>query len=316
MQQIDLQPFKNFMRTRSLVDERRLSFYLSWVLRFLRCEFDHKRLSPHDLLLSFSDQLARDDQLENWQRRQAMNAVELYLNVYLPTANGTPAVSTQDLPVSNCESALHQMKELLQLRHYSPRTQKTYTGWVDRYFRYAAVQKQEWNAAETMRAYLSFLATHRNVAASTQNQAFNALLFLFRETLQVDLPEINAVRAKRGPKLPVVLSADETQRILSHTEGTTGLMLKLTYGGGLRVSETVRLRVQDLDFGNENLMVRSGKGDKDRATILPASLRTALQGHLKRVRALHEEDLKKGFGAVWLPGALARKYPNAPTEWR
>lgn len=127
---------------------------------------------------------------------------------------------------------------------------------------------------------------------------------------------MNAVRAKRGPKLPVVLSLEETQRVLSCTEGTTGVMLRLTYGGGLRVSETVCLRVQDLDFGNENLMVRSGKGDKDRATILPASLTEELKAHLERVRVLHEKDLGKGFGAVWLPGGLARKYSNAPTEWK
>ncbi|MBV5267680.1 MAG: tyrosine-type recombinase/integrase, partial [Burkholderiaceae bacterium] len=130
-----------------------------------------------------------------------------------------------------------------------------------------------------------------------------------RETLKTDLPELNAVRAKRGPKLPVVLTPEEVQKVLACREGTTRLMLRLTYGGGLRVSEAVRLRVQDLDFGNENLMVRSGKGDKDRATILPASLVGDLKAHLQKVRCLHEEDLKKGFGAVWLPGALARKYP-------
>jgi integron integrase len=160
------------------------------------------------------------------------------------------------------------------------------------------------------------LAIQQKVASSTQNQAFNAVLFLFRETLKTDLPELNAVRAKRGPKLPVVLTPEEVQKVLACTEGTTRLMLRLTYGGGIRVSETVRLRVQDLDFGNENLMVRSGKGDKDRATILPASLVEDLNAHLQRVRCLHEKDLEKGFGAVWLPGALARKYPNAPSEWK
>ncbi|HNX53298.1 MAG TPA: integron integrase [Pontiellaceae bacterium] len=208
------------------------------------------------------------------------------------------------------------MKNLLKIRHYSPRTLQTYTEWAQRYFGYAKRQKLAWDAPETIRVWLSSLATQHNVAASTQNQAFSAVLFLFREVLKADLPEVNAVRAKRGPKLPVVLTPEEVQKVFSCSEGTVGLMLRLSYGAGLRISELIRLRVQDIDFGNETLLVRSGKGDKDRATTLPASLTSELKAHLDRVRALHEADLAKGFGAVWLPGALARKYPNAPTEWK
>jgi integron integrase len=189
-------------------------------------------------------------------------------------------------------------------------------GWVERYFRYTGIQSIDWNSADSVRAYLSHLATQRNVASSTQNQAFNSILFLFRETLKTDLPEMNAVRARRGPKLPVVLSVGETQRVLAQTSGTAGIMLRLTYGAGLRVSEIVRLRVQDLDFDHEVVMVRSGKGDKDRSTILPKSLVDDLKAHLERVRSLHTTDLEKGCGAVWLPNALARKYPKAPTEWK
>jgi len=339
MQYIDLQPFEDFVRDRNLVDEKHRSFYMNWVLRFLRSEFDHENLSGQDLLQCFSDRLARDDSLQDWQRRQAMQAVELYLNVFLweqggersenrgqrteaeRAAGGTPAVQTSAggtpaVQGGSESDALERMQNLLKLRHYSPRTLQTYEGWVKRYFRYANIQKLEWDSSDTVRAYLSHLATQRNVAASTQNQAFNSILFLFREALKMDLPELNAVRAKRGPKLPVVLTPEEVQTVLSCTSGTAGLMFRLTYGAGLRVSETVRLRVQDLDFGNENLMVRSGKGDKDRATILPSSLTAELQAHLARVRELHEGDLKNGSGAVWLPGALARKYPNAPKEWK
>ncbi len=349
MQYIDLQAFEGFIRSRNLVDGRHLPFYLKWVLRFLRAEFDRERLSSSDLLRCFSDQLAQDDRLEDWQRRQAMKAVELYLNVYLPEVNGggCPAVAKamagkrvagaesvdavssprSDFPsigkrgedtasTFSEQEALREMKELLKLRHYSPRTLQTYTEWVQRYFQYARRQKLAWDAPESIRTWLSSLATQHHVASSTQNQAFNSVLFLFRETLKTDLPEMNAVRAKRGPKLPVVLTPEEVQAVLSCTTGTAGLMFRLTYGAGLRVSETVRLRVQDLDFGNETLMVRSGKGDKDRATTLPASLTEELKAHLVRVRELHEADLEKGLGAVWLPGALARKYPNAPKEWK
>lgn len=330
MQYIDLEPFEDFVKSRNLVDDEHLPYYINWTLRFLRSEFDREHLSESDLLQCFSDQLARDDSVQDWQLRQAMKAVELYLNVFLPEQNriagvppaldseaGARAVLRPRRPAvqNDSEQALRQMKELLRLRHYSPKTLETYTGWVSRYFRYAKIQKQEWNSPGTVRAYLSYLATQRNVAASTQNQAFNSLLFLFRETLHVDLPDMNAVRAKRGPKLPVVLSVDETGRLLSATKGTAGLMLRLTYGAGLRVSETIRLRVKDLDFDSGVLSVRSGKGDKDRSTILPESLVDTLRAHLERVRKLHAKDLEKGHGAVWLPNALARKYPKAPVEW-
>jgi integron integrase len=340
MQYIDLQPFEDFIRRRNLVDDRHLSFYLNWVMRFLRSELavpgghcsafakplslrsgDWEHLAESDLLQCFSDQLARDDSLQDWQRRQAVKAVELYLNVFMPEQNRIAGIlpASDNLPAiqKNGESgALERMKNLLKLRHYSARTLQTYTEWVQRYFQYAKSKKLEWNTPDTVRSYLSYLATQRDVAASTQNQAFNSILFLFRETLKIDLPDINSVRARRGPKLPVVLAPEETQKILAKTEGTIGLMLKLTYGAGLRVSELVRLRVQDIDFGNETLLVRSGKGDKDRATILPAKLVAGLKDHLAKVRALHENDLAKGFGTVWLPGALARKYPNAPKEWK
>jgi len=352
MQYIDLKPFEDFVRERNLVDEKHLSFYMHWVLRFLRSEFDRENLTEQDLLECFSDQLARDDSLQSWQARQAMQAVELYLNVFLreqengqrserqkskvgneaPAAEGesvdaTPSsrteqqqrdggvASTVRVAAENEMDAMERMKNLLNLRHYSSRTLQTYTDWVKRYFRYAKIQKLEWISPDTVRAYLSYLATQRNVAASTQNQAFNSILFLFRETLKIDLPDIHSVRAKRSPKLPVVLAVEETSHLLSKTRGVAGLMLRLTYGAGLRISETVRLRIQDLDFCNDTLFVRSGKGDKDRTTLLPAKLVVELKSHLKSVRTLHEEDLQKEFGAVWLPGALARKYPKAPKEW-
>ena len=346
MQYIDLQPFEDFIRQRNLVDDRHLPFYLKWVLRFLRAEFDREKLSSSDLLHCFSDQLARDESLQDWQRRQAMKAVELYLNVFLRgeaggersedgrqrsedggrmsevgkgVEGGTPLPPGSDGAEPSKESeedAVREMKEVLKLRHYSPRTLQTYTEWVQKYFGYAKSQKLPWDAPDTIRAWLSYLAIQRNVASSTQNQAFSAVLFLFRDVLRIDVPEVNAVRAKRGPKLPVVLTPEEVQKVLSCTEGTSSLMLRLSYGAGLRVSEIIRLRVQDLDFGNETLFVRSGKGDKDRATTLPSSLTNELHAHLKQVRVLHDADLGKELGAVWLPGALARKYPNAPTEWK
>ena len=160
------------------------------------------------------------------------------------------------------------------------------------------------------------MSTRKSVASSTQNQALNALIFFFRETLKIELEKLDAVRARRGRRLPTVLSVEEVKHLLAQTLGPKGLMLRLTYGGGLRVSETIRLRVQDLDFENKLLFVRSGKGDKDRTTLIPDSLVPDLKEQIRKVKKLHERDLGNGFGEVYLPGALDRKYPNAPREFK
>jgi integron integrase len=167
-----------------------------------------------------------------------------------------------------------------------------------------------------VRDYLGHLALKRKVAASTQNQAFNALIFFFRNVLKIDLRDLNkAVRAKRGQKLPVVFTVDEVKEVFSHIEGENLLILKLIYGSGLRVMELTRLRVKDVDFGSNLIIVRNAKGDKDRSTIFPESIKTQLRNHLQKVEILHEEDLASGYGDVYLPHALSRKYPNAAKEW-
>jgi len=167
-----------------------------------------------------------------------------------------------------------------------------------------------------VKRYLSHLAMERRVAASTQNQAFNALLFLFREVLVQPLDGLqDTVRARRGARLPVVFSQEEVRRLLDAMAGTTKLMAQLTYGAGLRLMECVTLRVKDLDFDQRRVIVRRGKGDKDRSTLLPASLVDPLKAHLWRVKARHDADLAEGHGEVRLPDALDRKYPNAGREW-
>ena len=169
---------------------------------------------------------------------------------------------------------------------------------------------------ESVKAYLSYLATRRNVAASTQNQAFNALLFLYRNVLQIELGDMgNTVRAKRGRKLPVVLSPEETRGILAQVQGSPRLMLELIYGGGLRVGELATLRVKDIDFDAGTLTVRAGKGDMDRVTFLPLRLIDDIRRHLAKVKIQYERDLASGAGEASLPTALQRKYPNAGREW-
>jgi len=217
-------------------------------------------------------------------------------------------------PLSEGEAAVNQMRELIRLRHYSLRTEQTYLDWVRRFLAYAKDNQLDWQSDGVIRSYLSYLATTRNVASSTQNQAFNALLFLQREVLKRNVSDITSVRAKRGSKLPCVLSVDEVRSVLKEAPETARLMLELTYGAGLRVSETIRMRVKDLDFNNNLVFVRAGKGDKDRSTLLPKRLIEPLKAQIALVKAIHERDVSAGYGGVYLPFALDRKYPNAETQ--
>jgi integron integrase len=163
--------------------------------------------------------------------------------------------------------------------------------------------------------FLSHLAVQGNVAASTQNQAFNALVFLYKQVLERPLGGVQAARSRKEPQIPVVLTREEVKKVLALLEGTPELLVKLLYGCGLRITEAVRLRVKDIDFGYQQVTVRDGKGRHDRVTPLPGNVVALLRNHLERVKVIHEQDLAKGFGAVYLPYALDRKYPNAEREW-
>lgn len=211
---------------------------------------------------------------------------------------------------------MDQVREVLRYHHYGKRTEEAYVRWIKGFIYFHNKRHPKEMGKLEVEAYLSHLAVNRDVAASTQNQAFNALLFLYRQVL--DLPfadDIAPVRSKKPVRLPVVLSREEVGDLLQVMDGDTALMARIMYGGGLRLMELLRLRVQDIDFGNGYITVRSGKGDKDRTTLLPQSVRDELAKHLERVRHLFEGDVAEGTANVWLPGALAKKYPNAPKSW-
>jgi site-specific recombinase XerD len=204
----------------------------------------------------------------------------------------------------------------MQLRHLSPRTQGAYLHWMVRFHEWSGRRDPAELGAAEVTAFLSALATGRQVSASTQNQALAAILFLYREVLGHELPWLDdLVRAKTPPRLPVVLSRQEVQAILSRMTGTTRLMATLLYGSGLRLLECCRLRVKDVDFGRNQITVRRGKGDKDRATMLPRAITPPLVEQLDQARQQHSRDLARGAGWVELPGALARKLPFAGREW-
>lgn len=211
---------------------------------------------------------------------------------------------------------LDRLREQIRVRHYSIRTESAYVQWARAFIRFHGLRHSAEMGAVEVEQFLTHLAVERNVSASTQNQALAALLFLYKQVLDIQLPWLDdVVRAKRSERLPVVLSRDETRRLLQHFEDELALVVGLLYGSGLRLMEATRLRVKDVDFERNEILVRDGKGMKDRVTLLPAALLPGLRLHLERVRAQHRADLMEGFGEVYLPFALARKYPNAPREW-
>lgn len=211
---------------------------------------------------------------------------------------------------------LDQVRTAIRLRRMSYRTEQTYTDWIKRFIIFHGKRHPREMGAAEIRGFLAYLVNERNVAASTQNQALHSILFLYREVLQIELPYVGLGPAKKATRLPVVLTQAEVQAVLSRLQGTKWLMASLLYGAGLRLRELLRLRVKDIDFSRSLLVVREGKGDKDRVTMLPISLKQPLRDHLAKVKMAHERDLLEGFGTVDLPFALARKYPQAATEWK
>ena len=211
---------------------------------------------------------------------------------------------------------LDRVRNKIRLKHYSIRTEKAYVDWVRRYVHFHGLRHPETLGAEAVEGFLTHLAVDDNVAASTQNQAKSALLFLYKEVLGITLPWLDGVAsAKQSRRLPVVLTQEEVARLLGATSGVAGLVTRLLYGAGLRLMEGVRLRVKDIDLARGELLVRDGKGAKDRVTVLPATLKGPISEQLELARLQHRRDLRDGFGCVYLPHALARKYPGAPKEW-
>lgn len=209
-----------------------------------------------------------------------------------------------------------EIRTVARMRHLSLRTEQAYLQWIRRYILFHKKKHPREMGESEIRAFISHLAVERSITASTQTVALSALLFLYRDVLKKDLPYVsNIERAQKPKRLPVVFTRDEVKLILSKLEGTHWLIAGLLYGSGLRLMECLRLRVKDLDFTYGQLTIRDGKGEKDRVTMLPGRSLQPLKRHLQKVKVLHEEDLAADYGEVFLPYALARKYPNAPRQW-
>ena len=249
----------------------------------------------------------------------AVNRIRSYVNPWggEPSAGVASVAEDKAIRGSRPPKLLDRLSQELRVRHYSRRTEQTYRYWVRRFIFFHGVRHPAEMAEPEINAFLTHLAVDEKVSASTQNQALSALLFLYRHVIGRQVGELGEVtRARRPKRLPVVMTREEVRALLAALSGDKWLMASLMYGAGLRLMECLRLRVQGIDFSRNEIMVRDGKGSKDRVTMLPELLKAPLQEHLRRVRIIHERDLAEGWGRVLLPEALARKYPNAPAEWR
>lgn len=223
----------------------------------------------------------------------------------------------ENTPISSARpKLLDEVRNKLRVKHYSIRTEAQYVQWIKRFILYHDKRHPLEMGPKEVESFLTHLATEGQVSASTQNQALSALLFLYREIFALDLPWMdNVIRAKKPQRLPTVLSKNEVMQILKRMDGTYSLMATLLYGTGMRLMECCRLRVKDIDFERGEIMIRDGKGAKDRVTVLPETLMQPLVQHLDKRRVLYEDDRAKDMAEVFLPDALARKYPNAAQDW-
>lgn len=318
-----LSGFQEFLISRGLADKKHAPFYARWVGKFITFSKHNPGSDFAENRRKFLEWISRSPATSDWQKKQAETALKLYFEQY--DKNAAAVLSEPAEPVISARagspSILNALSNAIRVKHYSFRTERAYTVWARSFLEYlASVKKKDIRekdlSSEDVRDYLSFLALRKKVSSSTQNQAFNALLFLYRNVLGIGLDSVGeAVRAKRGPKLPVVLTKEEVLKIFEHVSGKDKLILQLLYGTGMRISELTCLRVKDIDFGSGLIFIRSGKGDKDRSTILPEYLRKGLVAHIEEVKKLHEKDLAAGYGEARMPDSLNRKYPKAAKEF-
>lgn len=301
--------YQDFLIRKGFAKEKIAVHMRRWTEMFLRFARDHREEPFNQALERFIRHLEQLNRYDEWQINQARDAAILYYH-HFRRASGESSVKQGPNTWQNIEP---RVREWMQIKRYSPRTIHSYRAWMERFFDWLNDRPV---TPENFQAFVSHLALNKKVSASTQNQAFNALLLLYRDVLHIDVGDLpEAIRARRGKRLPVVLSPEEVRAVFDAAEEPHRLMFQLLYGSGLRMGELIRLRVKDVDLELLQITVRAGKGDKDRTTILPESLIPALKEHREKVRQLHQQDLADGFGEAWLPDALARKYPDAAVQF-
>ena len=293
MERMKLEEFKRKLLERKLVRENQIPYMLWWVKHYIQLS------RPEEVLYS---EILEKENKEDWQIRQALDSVKLYRRL---------GDNFDDNPDSSSNDPISDLRGKLRIRHYAYSTVKTYTQWCSRYLAYCGETELDPVNDESYISFISYLALRRNVSASTQNQAFNAILFLFRNVWNREPENIDSVRARRPKRLPVVLSKEEVNELLKEVAGLPGLILKLLYSSGMRSSEALNLRIHDLDLKHSSATVRDGKGGKDRVCIISRKLEPELSHQLNNVKILFEKEQVP----VSLPGALDRKYPGAALTW-
>lgn len=307
-----LQVFSQFLSEKERIPEKNAPYYVKWVSDCYRY-FDkpETQVLTNDQNTKFLNHLAKKH--EDWQVQQADRALRLYgyfLNRMQRNVD-TPCDISCDW-----KKIEEKMREALRLRHRSYSTEKTYIMWFRHFQGFINGKQPQSLEGRDIQDFLSYLAVEKKVSASTQNQALNAIVFLYRHVLDKDIEgEISAVRARQNRRLPVVLTVNEIGRIFSEMSGVNKFMARLIYGCGLRLQECLQLRIKDVDFEQSLIIIRSGKGDKDRRTVLPEAVKEELVKHMNEIRAIYEKDRNAKLNGVQLPGALERKYPNAGKEW-
>jgi integron integrase len=350
MNDSQLDEFAEYLIRKSMCKDGNAKYYVYWVKNFFREAQNWPPDSWELLLQRYVNALNDNPEIEAWQVDQADKAVRLYFHNFRSGDSSIPLSAAQlTLDDDGCvitNDLLSVIRQALRIQHYSYRTEQTYLDWIRRFLVYVGscngcgsenagddgsrdgsgrprdadsgtdLQKKVHITEQLIKDYIAWLALQKSVAASTQNQAFNALLFMARRALNLKMEDLEkGIRAKAGKKLPVVLTPEEVKKVLSFAKGTRELILKLMYGGGLRLRELCRLRTKDIDFDNQLIFVRSGKGDKDRSTLLAESAIPQLREHYKKLRDLHEKDVQAGCAEVYLPDALARKYKSAAVQF-
>jgi len=298
--------FKAYILSSRIANEKSVGFYLHWVTSFYRyCSKDLDDVVTQEVIDEYLAYLAK--RKEDWQVRQASDAIQLYL--FFKKRNNRESRREDGDGKAQWKTIAEEMRQALRLRHRAARTEESYLGWLRKYYIFLNGKAPYSIDSSHVKDFMTYLAVEKNVAESTQNQAFNAILFLYRHVLDKPIDDISdAIRAKAPKRLPVVLTKDEVNRLFACMSGTDLLITKVMYGTGVRLNECLQLRVQDLDFGRGVLIIRMGKGKKDRETVFPEKMKPVLRKHLEKVRAIHERDRKNDLPGVQLPHALGRKF--------
>jgi integron integrase len=308
--------FSEYLRQRYHCPWDYISFYSKWADLF-RSHREHSGTNTDDSDAINAFLASQREDIGEWQMRQAHRALCYYAG-YRERDEAAPAEGRRSgvSAVSSMDDAFRQLANAIRLRHLAHRTERTYHDWASRFLSFTGIDNPSRIDVTHLKAFLTHLTVNRKVSAATQRQAFNSLLFLFRNVLSVPVLDLaSVVRAKIGRPLPVVLSVDEVRSIVDKLSGVDRLMAVMIYGAGLRLGECLALRVKDIDFDRCCLVIRAGKGNKDRETVLPERIVDELKRHLAKVRVVYDRDRARHENGIWIPHALALKYASASTEW-